>query len=468
MENKIIKFGKQLFIGQLKCKVKDYYNIIKEIGKGANGKVYEVQNKKTKDIRACKFLPKSNIKESDLQKFRREIKILIKTDHPNIIKLYEVFETNKYLYLIMGRCYGGELFDKIINNIGSGKMYSEKIAANLLLQIMSAIDYCHKNGICHRDLKPENILFLNEGNEENNPIKVIDFGLSQILDKDKLTSPVGTPYYVAPEILSGEYNQKCDIWSAGVILCILLTGEPPFNGPNNAIIYHKIKNFEYCFSEKWKYISNEAKDLVSHMLVPQNMRYNASEVLAHPWFKIAQEDKISNYLGLDLSFLKLYKKTNIFKKIIITFIASRLNDNEVNDLNKLFEIFDINNDGQISFEEFQQVFLNNKYTGINQDEIREIFNSIDTDKNGKIDYTEFIASCLQEKIFLNKERLNEAFSIFDKDNNGAITKDEIMRVLKINNEQNKEIEEIEEIMKSIDKNGDGVIDMKEFDDFMNK
>ena len=468
MENKIIKFGKQLFIGQLKCKVKDYYNIIKEIGKGANGKVYEVQNKKTKDIRACKFLPKSNIKESDLQKFRREIKILIKTDHPNIIKLYEVFETNKYLYLIMERCNGGELFDKIINNIGSGKMYSEKIAANLLLQIMSAIDYCHKNGICHRDLKPENILFLKEGNEENNPIKVIDFGLSQILDKDKLTSPVGTPYYVAPEILSGEYNQKCDIWSAGVILCILLTGEPPFNGPNNAIIYHKIKNFEYCFSEKWKYISNEAKDLVSHMLVPQNMRYNASEVLAHPWFKIAQEDKISNYLGLDLSFLKLYKKTNIFKKIIITFIASRLNDNEVNDLNKLFEIFDINNDGQISFEEFQQVFLNNKYNGINQDEIREIFNSIDTDKNGKIDYTEFIASCLQEKIFLNKERLNEAFSIFDKDNNGAITKDEIMRVLQINNEQNKEIEEIEEIIKSIDKNGDGVIDMKEFDDFMNK
>ena len=468
MENKIIKFGKQLFIGQLKCKVKDYYNIIKEIGKGANGKVYEVQNKKTKDIRACKFLPKSNIKESDLQKFRREIKILIKTDHPNIIKLYEVFETNKYLYLIMERCNGGELFDKIINNIGSGKMYSEKIAANLLLQIMSAIDYCHKNGICHRDLKPENILFLNEGNEENNPIKVIDFGLSQILDKDKLTSPVGTPYYVAPEILSGEYNQKCDIWSAGVILCILLTGEPPFNGPNNAIIYHKIKNFEYCFSEKWKYISNEAKDLVSHMLVPQNMRYNASEVLAHPWFKIAQEDKISNYLGLDLSFLKLYKKTNIFKKIIITFIASRLNDNEVNDLNKLFEIFDINNDGQISFEEFQQVFLNNKNNGINQDEIREIFNSIDTDKNGKIDYTEFIASCLQEKIFLNKERLNEAFSIFDKDNNGAITKDEIMRVLQINNEQNKEIEEIEEIIKSIDKNGDGVIDMKEFDDFMNK
>ena len=465
MENEIIKFGKQLFIGQLKCKVKDYYDVIKVIGKGGNAKVYEVQNKKTKDIRACKYLSKSNIKESDLKKMRREINILIKTDHPNIIKLYEVFETNKYLYLIMEKCNGGELFDKIINNISSGKVYSEKIAANLLLQVMSAVDYCHKNGICHRDLKPENILFLNEGNEENNPIKVIDFGLSQILDRDKLTSPVGTAYYVAPEILAGEYNQKCDIWSAGIILCILLTGEPPFNGPNNAIIYHKIKNFEYCFSEKWKYISNEAKDLVSHMLVPQNMRYNASEVLAHPWFKIAQEEKISNYLGLDLSFLKMYKKTNIFKKMIITFIASRLNEKDINDLNKLFEIFDLNNDGQISFEEFQHVFLNNKYTNIKEDEVREIFNSIDTDKNGKIDYTEFIASCLQEKIYLNKERLNEAFSIFDKNNKGEISKYEIMNVLQIKNGENKEIEDI---IRDVDKNGDGVIDIEEFYEFMNK
>ena len=154
--------------------------------------------------------------------------------------------------------------------------------------------------------------------------------------------------------------------------------------------------------------------------------------------------------------------------MIITFIASRLNEKDINDLNKLFETFDLNNDGQISFEEFQQVLLNNKYTCIKQDEIREIFDSIDTDKNGKIDYTEFIASCLQENIYLNKERLNEAFSIFDKDNNGEISKYGIMNVLQIKKEQNKEIEEIEEIIKNIDKNGDGVIDMKEFDDFMNK
>ena len=462
----MIKFGKHLFIGKFKCKIQDYYEVINQIGKGAKAKVYEVRNKKTKDIRACKYLPKSNIKESDLQKFRREINILMKTDHPNIIKLYEVFETNKYLYLIMEKCNGGELFDHIINHISSGRMYSEKTAANLFLQIMSAVDYCHKNEICHRDLKPENILFLNKGDEDNNPIKVIDFGLSQIFsNNDKLSSPVGTAYYVSPEILNGEYNQKCDIWSAGIILCILLTGEPPFNGPNDTIIYNKIKNFEYCFSEKWRYISFEAKELISHMLVPQDIRYNASEVLAHPWFKIVQEEKNNINLNFDLSFLNLYKKTNTFKKIILTFIASRLNENDINDLNKLFEIFDINNDGQISFEEFQHVLLNIKCNGTKQEEIKELFSSMDTDKNGKIDYTEFIASCLKEKTYLNKERLDEAFSVFDKDKNGVISKDEIMAVLQVKDDRNKEIEEI---MKDVDANGDGVIDMKEFDDFMNK
>ena len=151
--------------------------------------------------------------------------------------------------------------------------------------------------------------------------------------------------------------------------------------------------------------------------------------------------------------------------MILTFIASRLNENDIRDLNKLFETFDINNDGQISFEEFQQALLNIKYNGIKQDEIKEMFTSIDTDKNGKIDYTEFIASCLKEKIYLNKERLDEAFSVFDKDKNGVISKDEIMAILQVKDEK---IKEIDDMIKDVDTNGDGVIDMKEFDDIMKK
>ena len=137
-----------------------------------------------------------------------------KSDHPNIIKLYEIFESKRSLYLIMEECKGGEVFDKIIEHIQNKKMYTEKHAANIFQKMMSAVEYCHNNGICHRDLKPENLLYLNQGPEINNPIKVIDFGLSQVISADrKLKTKVGTAYYVAPEILKGSYTEKCDIWS---------------------------------------------------------------------------------------------------------------------------------------------------------------------------------------------------------------------------------------------------------------
>ena len=115
---------------------------------------------------------------------------------------------------------------------------------------MSSIEYCHNNGICHRDLKPENLLYLNAGNEKDNPIKVIDFGLSQIFIDRKLKNKVGTAYYVAPEILKGDYTEKCDIWSAGVILQIFLSEEPPFNGPNDSAIYTKISQMKFSFPKK--------------------------------------------------------------------------------------------------------------------------------------------------------------------------------------------------------------------------
>jgi calcium-dependent protein kinase len=198
------------------------------LGKGGYGQVYQVRNKKTGELFACKKLSKLDI--NNLEKFEREIKILIQTDHPNIIKLYDVYTTINSLYLIMEECHGGELFDKILEHIENQEMYTEKEAAEIILQVMSAVEYCHNNGIVHRDLKPENLLYLKKGNEKNNPLKVIDFGLSQTLNTKKiLSSKVGTAYYVSPEILAGKYNEKCDIWSCGVILYVLLSGEPPFN-----------------------------------------------------------------------------------------------------------------------------------------------------------------------------------------------------------------------------------------------
>ena len=456
-EDNAISFGKKNFVSKLDGTFLDNYDVIKQLGKGGYGKVYEVKNKKTGEIRACKHLSKLSIK--NLAKFELEINILIKADHPNIIKLYEIFQSQRSLYLVMEECKGGEVFDRIIDHIQKKEMYSEKDAANIFEKLMSAVQYCHNNGICHRDLKPENLLYLNEGSEKDNPIKVIDFGLSQIFINRRLSTKVGTAYYVSPEILKGDYTEKCDIWSAGVILYILLSGDPHFNGPDDSSIYSKIASLKYSFPQnKWSNISIEAKDLITHMICPENERYNAKQVLEHPWLKNANNKPLTEF-NFDPFFLFRYMNSSILKKMSLLFIASRLGDNEINDLKQIFTAFDTDKDGQISMKELKQGLLElNSFHSCEQD-IENLFKSIDVDNNFRIDYTEFLAATISEKTYLQKDRLFEAFCMLDKDNNGHITKEELMEVLRTEKNQEKEIENY---IKQADKNGDGIIDYIEF------
>lgn len=154
-----------------------------------------------------------------------EVSVLKSIDHPNIIKLFELYQDDTNYYLITEHCQGGELFERI----KSAENFSEKEAADYMKQILSAVYYCHERQIVHRDLKPENLLF--DQKKQNANIKVIDFGTSRKFDPTKkLTKRLGTPYYIAPEVLKKNYDEKCDVWSCGVILYILLCGYPPFNG----------------------------------------------------------------------------------------------------------------------------------------------------------------------------------------------------------------------------------------------
>jgi calcium-dependent protein kinase len=342
-------------------------------------------------------------------------------------------------------------------------MYSEKDAAEMLQQVMSSIEYCHNNGICHRDLKPDNLLYLNKGPEKNNPIKVIDFGLSQFISDQKLTTKVGTAYYVSPEILKGDYTEKCDIWSAGVILYIFLSGDPPFNGPNDNAIYQKIAQMKFAFPEKkWKNISNDAKDLIMHMISPEKERYTAKQVLEHPWFKNASTEPL-NSLNFDPVLFKGFVRGPAMKKMSLLYIASRLDENEIENLKKVFKSFDKCSDGQITYDELKQGLIQFNNTKLTENEIKDLFSQIDVDQNGKIDYTEFIAATVQESNYNKKEKIFEAFSMFDKDNSGFITKDEILNALKAQKSQEKEIEKY---IQDVDKNGDGKIDYKEFVELM--
>lgn len=265
-------------IRQTDVKLTDKYNIGKELGRGGFSVVKEATDKATGIKYACKIIEKSAAEE-ELNLLQREIDIMSKLKHKNIIQLVEVFEDNEYLNLMLELVTGGELFDQIVQR-GS---YSERDAANIVKQILEAVMYMHSNGIAHRDLKPENLLCSGPNNEI---IKVTDFGLSKDFGEAALQTSCGTPDYVAPEVLRGAaYDNSVDIWSIGVITYILLCGFPPFYGNTDQEIFEKILKAEYDFpSPDWDAVSDDAKQFIKQILVLENnKRPTAQECLQHPW-----------------------------------------------------------------------------------------------------------------------------------------------------------------------------------------
>jgi calcium-dependent protein kinase len=212
----------------------------------------------------------------NFQTIINEINLLKSLDHPNIMKIYEYFADEQQFYIVSEYCEGGELFDFIQSR---GTM-NETIIAKIFHQIMSALLYCHNHQIIHRDIKPENLLLKEqiESDDSDFDIKLIDFGASlQIDNKKKANQVVGTPYYVAPEVLMGSYDSKCDIWSAGVILYIMLCGYPPFYGDNDDEILQKVILGDYQMEgEEWDQVSQDAKDLIRKTICfDSRNRYNA-------------------------------------------------------------------------------------------------------------------------------------------------------------------------------------------------
>ena len=453
METEKDGFRKQTFIEQQKGNIFDKYEIVTQIGAGGYARCLKVKNKITNQFYACKELQKNKL--SDYNSLKREISIMIQLDHPNIIKLYEYYETETFIYLIMELCTGGELFDTIIERTESGKPFTEKEAAVIFKQMMSAINYCHSNKIVHRDLKPENLLLLNK--EENSPIKVIDFGMSVIYkDNDCMYERVGTAYYIAPEVLDGFYDEKCDIWSAGIILYILLCGYPPFNGDDDNEIMKNVKTKIFSYpEEEWNSVSEDAKNLINRILVDGNIRPSAQEILNDTWVKnLAPHSKLN--IKLNVNSFKNYEGSNKLKKATLTYIASRLNENDIQKLKESFQAIDDNNDGMLSLDEMKKAISLNK--GITCSNVEEIFKSIDTDNSGVINYTEFIAASLDKRIYLQEEKLKDAFKLFDIDGSGKISKNEIANILKV--ELNSE--EVDKIFTKYDLNKDGEIDFNEF------
>jgi len=244
--------------------------------------VKEGTNQHSGEKAALKFIDKKFVDAEDLLMLSREIDIMKKIDHKNVLSLKEIYETPTELCLVMELVTGGELFFKIVEQ-GS---YCEQDASAIIRQILDGVKYLHSLGIAHRDLKPENLLCSGDGS--NMTIKIADFGLSKIFAGGaQLETSCGTPDYAAPEVLTGEfaYDKSVDLWSVGVITYVLLCGYPPFYAQSQPLLFEKIINADYDFPEpEWTYISETAKDFIKQLLVlDPKKRMNVEQCFNHPF-----------------------------------------------------------------------------------------------------------------------------------------------------------------------------------------
>jgi len=260
----------QLVLPDAIVNVRAVYSIDKkELGRGHFGIVRKCTHRQSKQDFAVKTIRKDKVGSPKFLKL--EIDILKELKHPHIIELVDVFEDEKYVHLVTELCTGGELFHRIIeaakNPNKTSPCFTEPAAARVLRDSLDAIAYCHARGIVHRDLKPENFLLTTK--EGDAIIKIIDFGLSkknQGVD-DVMHANVGTPYYVAPEVLSRHYTKACDVWSLGVIAYIMLCGYPPFYGNDENHIFAAVKAGKFKFhSPEWDHISEDAKTFIRALL----------------------------------------------------------------------------------------------------------------------------------------------------------------------------------------------------------
>jgi len=463
-------------------RLEEHYKVLNKLGQGTFGSVYRVVHTKTDLIRAMKMIKKNAINlQDDDRMFLKEIQILIQIDHPNIIKIYEYFQDETYFYVITEFVSGGELYD----TISKWKNFNEDKAAYIMRQLLSAVNYLHSHNIVHRDLKPENMMVeknstktkeeklrdKNEKNAEIINIKLIDFGTCNYFDgKTKLTLKVGTPYYIAPEVLRRSYTEKCDLWSCGVILYILLCGYPPFSGDSTEEIIEAVMSGKYTMDgPEWKKVSSSAKDLVNKLLdFKPDKRLSAQEAINHTWIQekheaIGLKDIVEESVWKNvLENIKNFNAKEKLQQATIAFIVHfQFASQENKELKKIFKKLDLNGDGRLTYKELKDGFSkldpNERISGITEADLNRIIEDVDQDMNGFIEYEEFLRVTVNKRNIISENNLRLAFDKFDENKDGKLSPDEIKKVL-----GSADNDYIKEIISKIDDNKDGHINFEEF------
>mmetsp|Transcript_12048 Transcript_12048/g.13792 ORF Transcript_12048/g.13792 Transcript_12048/m.13792 type:complete len:1089 (+) Transcript_12048:74-3340(+) len=412
------------------------------LGSGISGVVRLVTHKATGVKYAVKCLDLGLVDtEEGLMQLREEIFIMCQLDHPNIVRLEEVYESHTEIYLVQELCLGGELFDRLDEQ--PDYHYTEAECARLIKQMLCAVRYLHSKGIIHRDLKLENFLF--SSSAQDSELKMIDFGLSKHFRYGEIhQEAVGTPYTVAPEVIRGRYDERCDIWAIGVIAFLLLSGDPPFGGCGGSESLLAVRtnilngSFQFEPAEIWDLVSPTAKEFINTLLTTNpKLRPNATTAQHLTWLEEwAHRTKTDNDHILNPNVVRAlvnFKEFSDMRKLLCEVLSFTLLPEQIKDLRKEFEKVDIDGSGEISLLSLKQVLVTNAGAGslgaLTEEEVEDIFNAMRVKKTEtRIRWHEFIAAGLSQ-CEVDDRNLRLAFDRLDNDHKGYVTLDDIMDLM---------------------------------------
>ncbi len=412
--------------------IRKNYEFISMLGNGSFGKVRLYRDKNFKELLfAIKTLKKEGISPYQFNLLKREVDILSNMDHPNIVKYFGIFEDDLFIHIVMEYLKGQDL-SKIIS-LKNYNDFSENQMGIIIQQLLKALSFIHSKKIIHRDIKPENILFSDKKNLYT--LKLIDFGLAANSDQEIKT--VGTPSYMSPEMIDGNVTYVSDIWSVGVIVYQMITGDLPFIGKddNNKTLYEKIKNGNYdteILNEKD--CSEEVKDFINKALQKDiKNRLTVDEALNHPWIKKFSINNLDQSLINEDSiklFIQFSKRPALHKEIFY-FFAKISNETDIVDYKNVFNSFDANNKGCLSKEDLKTGLEKNKID-IDEDTLDCIFKGLDFHNSGRISYSEFLAAMVSSKNFNKEEKIKSVFNLLreSEQNKDYITYDSLENAAK--------------------------------------
>ncbi|CAK9060708.1 Calcium-dependent protein kinase 22 (OsCDPK22) (OsCPK22) [Durusdinium trenchii] len=438
---------------RLPARLEDDYNVEKKaLGTGYNGSVLLARGKTRVGKFAVKAFKLHGVSKEKKQELASEAEIFLSMDHPHVVRLFDVYEEEDRLSLVMECMEGGELFDRVREK----KVYSEKDACKTTRMMLLAVNYLHSCGVVHRDLKLENFLYENKNSDF---LKLIDFGFSKVWAKNtRMELSCGTLSYAAPEVLAKSYTSQCDLWSLGVIVFILLVGYMPFAGSDERKQIHMIRSGTYLVKkERWAKVSSLASDFVKNLLVVDpDRRMTAPEALEHPWIKNQNlaSDCIDEAMVTSLCD---FAKAQSFRRSCMKLMAWSLTAPERAQVRDAFMALDKDNTGTITMKDLKTLLEDNFH--LPEEDQQHVFNAFSDSEHpmddNEIQYSEFLAAMMASRIALHDELLKDAFRRFDTESTGYIRREDLFKILESETE-------VAQVMRELDVNGDGKISYEEF------